>query len=133
MLEIMPIDSKELQRHAVSFPDTVYVKNSSAFIVKSDSGVLALCQALVNGGRADIISFSVASVQTEEHEMTARLLLLCVLSFLDRCGVRTVYLDKKIIPNVPSLLSYFSVGDDGIYYTEISGFFDRKQSEDPTK
>lgn len=125
MLEIMPIDSKELQRYAASFPDTVYVKNSSAFIAKGEGGVLALCQASVKGGRAEIISFSVASDHAEDVGRTARLLLLCVLSFLDWCGVRTVYLDKKIIPNVPSLLSCFHLGDDGIYYTEIYGFFDR--------
>lgn len=133
MLEIMPVGSKEIRRHICSDLKTDYVPDSAAYCAKSGKRVLALCQFTINGESADILSLSVARDEEFPPEHTARILILSVLSFLDACGVRMVRYQNDSACTVPHSLCGFRRDENGTYYTEINGFFDRTDGEKPIK
>ena len=133
MLEIMPADSKELQLRACSLLKAEYLSECAAYYAKRGERILALCQFTVSDKAADIRSLNVANAPILEAERTARLLIFGVLSFLDACGVSYVrYLADSAL-GIPDKMQGFKRNDDGIYYTEIDGFFDCNTSEDQTK
>ncbi|MDY3846046.1 MAG: hypothetical protein SOZ62_03960 [Eubacteriales bacterium] len=125
MLEIKPIQSKEIQKELAENSGTEFIPDAFAYSAYEGDKFLGMSQFTINEGYAYIINISYADGTQDEEAMF--IMGRAVLNFLDLCNVSVCKISDTAATETLIRKIGFKKGDDGHFLPlTITGMFDAK-------
>lgn len=127
MLEIKPIQSKEIQKSLSALSSSEYREDAFAYSAYDGETFLGISQFIIDDGYAKILNISCADGTADLEAMF--IMGRAVLNFLDLCHVKTVRIDKAAAETRLIRAIGFSELENGEYADlSLCGMFEAKCS-----
>ena len=128
MLEIKPIQSKEIQKSLCALSSAEYQDDAFAYSAYDGEIFLGISQFFIEDGYAKIVNLSYADGTSDFEAMI--IMGRAVLNFLDLCHVKTVRIDKDAADARLIRAIGFSESENGEYAPlSLTGMFEAKCSD----
>ena len=120
MLTVLPIQSKEEQKHLCSVCDIEFLE--IAFAYRADDGdFIGVCQFTFENDCGYIKNLSYAP-NVEDNEAMI-IMLRATMSFMYRCGLKNSYMEKDASTNTLLKISGYKLNKEGKYFLDLEKFY----------